>query len=134
MKHINVFGLFVSALFCASMAACVGSTGPEGTEDEQGTTEPGAQDSEKVGEASEALSAPYCWSCDAQGESCYNYHESHETLYNFCLSKCSATGSKLWYVATQTEVGGWGHCDKAAEWFCGINNIGQAYDECWGNN
>jgi hypothetical protein len=30
MKTKNVFGLIVTTLFCASMAACVGATDPEG--------------------------------------------------------------------------------------------------------
>src|SRR4051812_5988156 len=58
MKKTSVFGMLLSTLFCASMAACVAAS-PEGR-DEQGADETSGE-AEDVGSASEALTS--CASC-----------------------------------------------------------------------
>lgn len=83
----------------------------------------GASTDQATGETSEALSTAHCW---VNG----SYYDH---TYNWCLTKCTGDSSgNVWVVGTQTEVGGYGKCGQAAEWFCSWNGMVHATNACWG--
>lgn len=53
-------------------------------------------------------------------------------LPQWCLTTCTNDPSKLWVVGSETEVGGFGKCNDAAEKFCVRNMLGHRKNACWG--
>lgn len=111
--------LMLSALV---VPACVAEPAPEDEEavlqDENLENEGDAEGmDENVGEAQQAIA--YCEGWDPG-------------LYQWCLTTCTGSGSHLWVVGTQTQVGGYGKCNQAAEWFCAWNGMGNRKNTCWG--
>ena len=50
---------------------------------------------------------------------------------NYCLTRCSRTGSRLHVVGTAATVG-YGNCIDAGERYCRSHGLGYRTDVCWG--
>lgn len=66
----------------------------------------------------------------AQASHCEGWNSAK---FQWCLTTCTGSGSTLWVVGTEIQVGGNGKCNEAAEWWCAWNGKGHRASACWGN-